>query len=595
MTWNLCSAPKDRDASAIVCNAGILTYRDLHARAEELAGRLARLGVSPGSLVALCLERSPEFVCAALAAFKAGAAYLPLDPAYPSGRLGFMLEDAGAAAVVGRGAFPDRLPRGAAAVLDLDRPADAAAAAPCCEPPEIRPEDLAYVIYTSGSTGQPKGVEVTHANLANLVEWHVTTFGVSAADRATLVSSPGFDAAVWELWPYLAAGAALYLPDEEARLSPEKMRDYLVANRITIAFLPTPLAERVMALDWPGDTALRYLLTGGDRLLRHPPAGLPFAVVNNYGPTECTVVATSGILSAGSGQVPPPIGRAIGNVEIRILDESLQPVPSGAAGEICIGGAGVARGYRKRACMNGESFIPDPFAKAPGARLYRTGDLGCYLPDGQIAFLGRRDEQLKIRGFRIEPGEIAAALNRHPAVGSAVVVARESPAGEKRLLAYLCRTGSATPSVSHLRDFLRETLPDYMIPSGFVFLDAFPLTPNGKVDRAALPEPENSPPALRPRTPVEERVSAILEDLLGGIEIGVSDNFFQMGGHSLLGAQVIARVRDLFGVEMPLRTLFDCPTVAEISAEIERAVAARVEAMSDEEAERLLLSFGENA
>lgn len=561
---------------AIVSSDGVVTRAELDSRAACVAWHLLSLGIAPGSLIAVCLERSPEWVASLLGIFKAGCAYLPLDPAYPADRLAFMLQDANVAALLAGSAI-EKLPRGPWLSVDVREAMRSKAPAQWDPAPPAAPGDLAYVIYTSGSTGQPKGVEVAHGSLSNLIDWHLRTFNVTGADRATLVSSPGFDAGVWELWPYLKAGASLYLPDEEVRLTPALLRDYLVSNRITISFLPTPLAERVMGLEWPKNTALRTLLTGGDRLLRHPPAGLPFTVVNNYGPTECTVVATSTALGAAhNGDLLPPIGLPIANTEIYILDERLKPVSNGAEGEIYIGGAGVARGYRNRAGATTERFIPHPFSTDSSARLYRTGDLAKYLPDGQIHFLGRTDEQVKIRGFRIEPAEIAAALNRHPNVRASFVVAHEFAPEDKRLVAYVVPAAGGRRDSRELREFLRASVPEYMVPSEFEFLDELPLTANGKVDRRALPMPRIAPQErrdARPRTPVEARFTAILAELLRVSDVGLEDNFFELGGHSLLGAQVIARVTEVFGVELSLRTVFDHPTAAEIAAEIERRAA----------------------
>jgi acyl-CoA synthetase (AMP-forming)/AMP-acid ligase II/acyl carrier protein len=466
-------------------------------------------------------------------------------------------------------------------------------------------------------------VQITHDSLLNLVFWHRRAFAVTAADRATQLAGPSFDATVWELWPYLTGGASVYLPDEETRSAPVRLRDWLVAQGITISFLPTALAERVMALEWPPQTALRILLTGADTLHHYPSPDLPFVVVNNYGPTECTVVATSGPVpptasvtgatpprarSVGAAHAraqpsgrahvsgperPPSIGRPIANTEVYILDDHLQPVPIGVPGELHIGGVGLARGYLNRPALTAEKFIPNPFSAEGGARLYKTGDQACYLPDGQIAFVGRIDDQIKIRGYRIEPNEIVAVLNRHPAVQMSLVVAREDTPGERRLVAYVVPTPGAQPSARALRGFLGTQLPDYMIPTAFVRLEAMPLTANGKVDRAALPAPDAANTSgdgafVAPRTPVEQRVAGIVAGLLGLEQIGMDDNFFLLGGHSLLGAQIIARVGDTFGVDLPLHILYDAPTVAELAAEIERVVLATLEEMSDDEIQRLL-------
>jgi acyl-CoA synthetase (AMP-forming)/AMP-acid ligase II/acyl carrier protein len=380
-----------------------------------------------------------------------------------------------------------------------------------------------------------------------------------------------------------------------------------------MAFLPTPLAESMIALEWPATVSLRFLLTGADRLQHYPPPTLPFAVINNYGPTEATVLVTSGrVLPTEHPDIPPPVGRPIANTQIYILDEQLRQVPIGEAGELYIGGVGLARDYLHRPALTNEKFIPNPFSSAYGARLYKTGDLACFLPDGQIAFLGRNDQQVKIRGHRVELGEIEAALNRHPVVQQAVVIAREDVPGEKRLAAYIVASQSPDVTtepgrqaqsvmglISQLRQTLIEQLPDYMIPTVFMLLDTLPLTPNGKVDRASLPAPDatNTPQCSEttaPTNPIEERLVRIMTALLNLEHVGRDDNFYMLGGHSLLGTQVIMRVSEEFGVDFPLRTLFEAPTVRQLAAEVERLIVARVEEMSDDEV-RLLLEQGNNA
>ncbi|HEU4587216.1 MAG TPA: non-ribosomal peptide synthetase [Gemmatimonadales bacterium] len=565
-------------APAVVTDSEALTYRELDDRANGLALRLRSLGVGRDVLVGLCLPRSPEMVAAALGILQAGGAYLPMDPAYPADRLAFMLDDAKAPVLVTNSDLARQLPVGQRALVDIDAQelAGPATASPSID---VSPADLAYVIYTSGSTGTPKGVELTHGGLANLVAWHQHAFAVTAADRASHVAGLGFDAAVWELWPYLAAGASVHLADEDTRNSAELLRDWLLVNRITIGFVPAPLAEQMLALEkeWPRTTDLRLLLTGGDVLHHYPPADLPCVLVNNYGPTECTVVATSApVPPDGSSTMPPPIGRAIDNTVVQLLDERLQPVAPGEPGEIYIGGAGLARGYHDRPELTAERFIPDPFGAEPGGRLYRTGDLGRLLPDGQIAFLGRIDDQVKIRGYRIEPGEISNALERHRGVRTSLVVAHAGQDGDKRLVAYVVLDSAEdAPTHSELREFLRESLPEFMLPAAFVRLDALPLTPHGKVDRAALPAPDlantlQDAVSTGPRSSTELRVAELVGELLGLEEIGLDDNFFLLGGHSLLGAQLIARLRDTFGVEIELRSLFEAPTVAALAAELER-------------------------
>jgi amino acid adenylation domain-containing protein len=579
---------------AIVSGSDALSYADLDRRANRLANYLIALGVGPETIVGLCLNRSTESVVCALAVLKAGGAYLPLDPAFPTERLHFLLSDASPAVLITREDLAGKLSYGQWKVISTDTDQNIEACSSDAPKITVSADQLAYVIYTSGSTGQPKGVEVTHKSLLNLVNWHTHEFAVTSQDKASHLAGVGFDAAVWEVWPYLTAGASLHLPDETTRVSPELLRDWLVAKQITISFLPTALAEAVMILDWPSTTALRYLLTGADTLHRYPTDNLPFELVNNYGPTECTVVATSGRVPAQTKPgALPTIGRPITNTHVYILDENRQPAPLGVPGELYIGGAGVARGYLNRPDLTTERFVCDPFSDQPNERLYKTGDMARHLDDGQIAYLGRIDEQIKILGYRIEPVEIEAAIDRHPAIESSVVTACGSTCEEKRLTAYLVMRNGTTPAAADLRAFLQNSLPDYMVPTVFVKLKALPLTPNGKVNRASLPEP-NAENTLRdevftaPHTPIEEKLATIVCSLLNLNEVSVNDNFFLLGGHSLLGTQLIVKIRDAFGVDLALRTLFDAPTISELSSEIERLILARVESMSEDEAMRLL-------
>ncbi len=478
------------DAIAVQGAATRLSYAALEARANQLAHHLGSLGVAREVPVGICLDRSIDRIVAKLAVLKAGGAFVPLDPNWPEARLRFVLDDGrvpvfvGASHQVGALGGPGR----AAVVLERDQaeidrfPASAPAVA-------IDDAALAYVVYTSGSTGEPKGVEITHGNLLNLIAWHRTRFDVTEADRAGHVAGLGFDAAVWEIWPYLCSGACIVLASERARLAAPLLRSWLIDEAVTIAFVPTPLAEPMITTAWPADTALRYLLTGGDTLHAHPRPDLPFAVINNYGPTECTVVATSGeVPRRQEADRLPTIGWPIANTTIHLLDEHGEPVPDGAIGEIHVGGAGVGRGYRGRPDLTAQRFVPDR-AGGAGARLYRTGDLGERHPDGQIAFHGRLDEQEKIRGHRVEPDEIARALNRHPLVAASVVIARSDGATDKELVAYVVPAAAGEPSAEELREALAATLPDYMIPARFVRLAALPLTASGKLDRHALPPP----------------------------------------------------------------------------------------------------------
>ena len=584
------------DKVALVMAPERLTYAELELRATQLANYLQSRGAGPEVLVGICLERSPEFVIAAMAILKCGAAYLPMDSAHPPERLRFIANDAAICLLVTQAKFAERFATLSIEVIALDAEKDAIQRQPTeSHEVELEIDHLAYVIYTSGSTGQPKGVEITHRNLSNLVSWHVGAFGLDSSARATFQAGVGFDAAVWEIWPALTVGASLYLPDESTRLAPESLRDWLVAQQITISFVPTAIAEQLIALPWPPETALRFLLTGADTLHRYPPPGLPFALVNNYGPTECTVVATSGVIAAeGDRDGLPSIGFPIDHVRIHIVDEQHQEVPNGATGEIYIGGAGVARGYRNRTDLTAERFVADPLSGEAG-RLYRTGDLARRLPNGEIAFLGRIDDQVKIRGYRIELGEINAVLSEHPSVQASVVIAREDAPGEKRLVAYVVPAAAFGRDEKGLREAIRRLLPDYMEPAAFVWMESLPLTPNGKVDRAALPpDIENDSRAgefVAPRTPVEETLAGIITEVLKLPRVSVHDDFFHLGAHSLLGAQVVARIRGVFGTDLKLLDVFDAPTVAELAVKIEQSLMLQLNAMSEAEVDAALAAF----
>ena len=563
--------------TAVFAGSRSLTRDALAKWSNRLAWQLRAGGVGTDVPVGLCLPRSLELVIGALGIMKAGGAYVPMDPGYPPDRLALMLEDTAAPVLVSTPDLARRLPCGAWTVMSVEAPPPDEC---CAEAPPIavNGSDLAYIIYTSGSTGKPKGVEITHRGLASLVSWHVEAFAVTASDKASHVAGLGFDAAVWEMWPYLAAGASLHLCDDTTRTSAELLRDWLLAQGITIGFVPTPLTERLLRSEWPETTALRVLLTGGDTLRHYPPPGLPFVLVNNYGPTECTVVATSGIVryEDGGGEMPS-IGRPIANTQVYVLDGDRLPVRPGTVGEIYVGGDGVARGYHKRPELTAQMFVDDPFV--PGSRLYRTGDLGRIRADGQIDFGGRIDEQIKIRGYRIEPNEIVMALNAHPDIHDSLIVTRDDAAVGSSLIAYLVLDPAATLTRSALRTFLRGALPEYMLPASFIRIETFPLTPNGKIDRAALPAPDETntltddAPAL-PHTSIEGQVAEILSSLLRLKNIGRDDNFFLLGGHSLLGAQLIARLRTAFDVEIALQQLFEAPTVSGLAAEIGRLTGA---------------------
>jgi amino acid adenylation domain-containing protein len=548
-------------------------YAGLLADADAIASRLVAAGVKPGAVVAVCLPRGIAQVTALLAAWRAGAAYCPLDPAWPEARLQALVAELGAAAIVTEmegiaGATPVVSPEGAAVAGFL--------------PARVSRDDTAYVIFTSGSTGKPKAVEVSHDNLAALIAWHNEAFEVRAGTRTSHLAGLGFDASAWEVWPTLAAGGTLALVDDATRLDAAALRDWLSAHHIEVAFTPTALAEPMVAMDWPADAGLRVLLTGADKLTVRPKPGQPFVFVNNYGPTESTVVATSGVVSP-DGDGLPPIGRAIAGTTIHLLDSTGQPVADGEEGEIWIGGAQVAQGYRGDPALTAERFVTHP----EYGRLYRTGDLGARLPSGEIAFRGRVDQQVKVRGHRIEPAEIAAQLNKLDPVETSAVVLRD---GE--LVAYIVPAGAVTATA--LRTALAATLPDYMVPSRFAKLPALPLNASGKLDATALPNPlacaldDDAAPARAPASPTEARLLDIVREVIGRDDIGVDDDFFQMGGHSLLGTQVVVRARDAFGVELTLFHLFEGRTAATLAATIEALVMEKLASLSDDDLRRMV-------
>ncbi|WP_313707973.1 non-ribosomal peptide synthetase, partial [Planktothrix agardhii] len=574
------------NAVAVVFEEQELTYNELNCRANQLAHYLQSLGVKPDELVGICVERSLEMIVGLLGILKAGGAYVPLDPEYPQERLSFMLEDAGLKVLLTQQKLIDKLCESQANINIVCVDADL----PVIFKEEqknlittIKSSNLAYVIYTSGSTGIPKGVLVTHQGLLNLVFWHQNTFEITNLDKATQLAGTGFDAAVWELWPYLTAGASIYLVKPEILTSLVELQKWLAAKKITISFLPTPIAEQLLLLEWTEiNVSLRTLLTGGDKLNQYPSNFIPFQVVNNYGPTENTVVTTSGVVISGekNNSLSPAIGRPIFNTQIYILDSNLQPVPVGILGEIHISGAGLARGYLNRPELTEEKFIPNPFSNYSDSRLYKTGDLARYLPDGNIEYLGRIDNQVKIRGFRIELGEIETVLSQYSAVKTAIVMAREDETEQKRLVAYVVSQAEGISAqqeqsllpVTELRQFLKAKLPEYMVPSAFVILESLPLTSNGKVDRRALPAPDfqSEEQYVAPRNPIEEILASIWVKVLKVEQVGIHDNFFELGGHSLLATQLISRIRKAFKVEMPLRELFVAPTVAALAQVIKR-------------------------
>ncbi|MDQ3982995.1 MAG: amino acid adenylation domain-containing protein, partial [Actinomycetota bacterium] len=563
------------DDVAVVTDRGRLTYAELDRDADAVAAALVRRGVAHGSVVALLVERGLPMVPSMLGILRAGCAYLPLDPSYPPRRLTFMLEDSGAAALLGDARPPGlRIPPGVGVIES----ADSAASAPRRG---LHPHDAAYVIYTSGSTGRPKGVVVEHASLARFTSAIAREFALTPRDRVLQFSSLGFDTAVEEIWPTLTAGATLVLRDRHA-WDPEELARKVDELGITVLDLPTAYwhelasacAEGIDVRDRP---SLRLVVIGGEAMspartrlwLESSPR--PVRLSNTYGPTETTVTATAfDVTDSGESVRSIPIGRPLAGVGAYVLDGSLEPIPPGVMGELFVGGAGVARGYLGRPALTAERFLPDPFAARRGARMYRTGDRARLRRDGVLEFAGRTDHQVKVRGFRIEPGEVEAALAAHDAVEHAVVVA--SSGDNPGLVGYL--VGTADPSA--LREWLRDRLPEHMIPSAFVEIAELPLTPSGKVDRNALAAREPDAPArdvVAPRTPAEEVLTSIWQKLLGAEHVGIHASFFDLGGHSLLATQLVSRIRHDFGVSLPLRTVFEWPTIAGLAAVIEGAAA----------------------
>ncbi len=568
-------AARTPGAIAVAADGERLTYAELEARAEALAARLRAAGVRPDDRVGLLVERGADAVVGVLGILRAGGAYLPLDPGSPDERLLFMLEDSGAEVLVTHAPLAGRPAGFGGARVD--------AACGGAEPPVLpaesvhspSPRNLAYVVYTSGSTGAPKGVLVEHRGLVNYLSWFGgEVLGGEALDLP-LVSRLAFDAHVRQLFPPLLRGGAVWVLPEAVAGDPRALLEAISAReRVGFGGVPSlwsAMLELVRSGEAPRPAGLRAVLLGGEalgpELAERTRATFPDAAVwNHYGPTEATVNTTVARVRGG-GRVG--IGRPVANVRVRLLDRAGSPVPVGVPGELYVGGPGVARGYLGRPELTAERFVPDPWADEPGARMYRSGDRARWRPDGELDYVGRTDFQLKLRGFRIEPGEVEAVLERHPAVREAVVVARGG-----RLVGYLVARGGAGPSPAELRAWLGERLPEHMVPAALVVLETLPLTVNGKVDRRALPEPEEDGGFVAPRTPAEEILAGIYETVLGAGRVGAGDDFFALGGHSLLAARLVSRVREAFRVEVPLRAVFEAPTVAGLAERVDAALRA---------------------
>jgi amino acid adenylation domain-containing protein len=633
-------AERTPEAVAVVSASHQLTYRELNQRANQLARYLVKLGVGPEVRVALCVERSMEAVIGILAILKAGGAYLPLDPEYPKKRLAFMLEDSGAQVLLTQSKLlsqpnmtDDRRPQTdddarsftpqrssvigfRSSVICLDKDWTAIGAENDTNiGRDVTSDNLAYVIYTSGSTGNPKGVLIDHRSIARHCHDARKEYALGPEDRVLQSSSLSFDVSLEQIFPILLVGGGLVL-GKIGPWDPTDLQREIVDSELTVINVPAAfwgeLARRWSRADLSASKQLRLIVVGGDLMptkdlgIWQQSAMNSARLLNAYGPTEATITATTFEIHPHAYNVAPPeripIGRPFGGRRIYLLDARMQPVPVGVPGEAHIGGAALARGYLNRPDLTAEKFIPNPFSTEPGARLYKTGDRARYLPDGNIEFLGRMDHQVKIRGFRIELGEIETALADHPGVRQSAAIVREDEPGNKRLVAYVVAKPEFALATTDLRGFLKDKLPEYMIPSAFVMLDALPLTPNGKVDRKVLPAPDQSRPEqenpfVPPSTVAEKTIAEIWAHVLKVDRVGIHDNFFESGGHSLLATQVMSRVCAAFQVELPLRSLFETPTVAGLAAQVAQtkappeetaSVLAELESLSDEQAQLLL-------
>ncbi len=565
-------------APAVVFEGQELTYRQLNERANQLAHYLRRLGVGAESVVGVFMERSLDMVIALLGIWKAGGAYTPLDPALPQERLHFLLEDLKAGTrqqailLLTQAHLAARLPAQNTHVVYLDTAWQHLSSERCDNPVRnVIPANLAYIIYTSGSTGNPKGVQISHRAVVNFLMSMRQRPGLTADDTLLSITTLSFDIAALELFLPLVVGARLIVASGELLTNGAALAGALERFNVTV-MQATPVSwHLLLAAGWQGNPCMR-IFCGGEALpleLARQLLSRSASLWNLYGPTETTIWSTVSEIEPGDSIIS--IGRPIANTELYVLDKQLQPVPIGVPGELYIGGVGVARGYLNRPDLTTERFIPSPFSQVPGERLYRTGDLVRYLPDGAIEYLGRMDYQVKLRGFRIELGEIETILRRHPAVYSVVAMVREDQPGDKSLVAYLVPHllpgEGPTVSTGDLRAYLQKWLPEYMVPSVFVWLEALPLTPNGKVNRRALPPPEKKQLErqigyIAPRTPVEQKLADLWAELFQLEQVGVTDNFFELGGHSLIAIRLIGQIQALFQIPLPLRTLFESPTVA---------------------------------
>ena len=578
-------ATRTPNAIAVSMGSDALSYAELDMRSNRLARYLTKLGVRLETPVGVCVTRAPSMLVALLGVLKASGAYLPLDPSFPRERLSFMVRDAGARVIVTQASLRDawREHEGLACVsLDADAEAvgrESGAAVSSA----AQPDSLAYVIYTSGSTGRPKGVQIEHSSLTNLLYSMLKEPGVAPEDRLLAVTTLSFDIAAPELFLPLLVGARVVVASREDASDGKRLAALMASEQVSV-MQATPSTWRMLAESgWKGDARLKALC-GGEALTRELADELlerTGSLWNVYGPTETTIWSTLERVEPGTDSIT--VGRPLGNTSVYLLDEHRQLVPMGAYGELCIGGAGVARGYQGRDSLAAERFITNPFGPDPiavsGSSVFRTGDIARYRPDGRLEVAGRIDHQVKIRGFRIELGEIESVLDTQAKIKQAVVVVREDTVADKRLVAYFVSNGDSIPSVTELREHLTKKLPDYMLPTAFVELDTFPLTLNGKVDRNELPAPEDSPSKAQseyvaPRTPIEEKLAEIWKDLLGLDRVGAGDNFFELGGHSLMAVRLFNRIEERFGFRLPLATLFQSASLGELATAVGEATEA---------------------
>jgi amino acid adenylation domain-containing protein len=560
------------DAVAVVFEEQQLTYRELNARANQLANYLKKLGVKPEVLVGICVERSLEMVVGLLGILKAGGAYVPLDPAYPKERLALVVSDSQMSLLLTQKSLLGRLPAHQSNLicLDTDWSIISQQSQQNLES-RVTGGELAYVIYTSGSTGKPKGVQISHSALSNFLHSMRQAPGLSEQDTLLAVTTYSFDIAALELFLPITVGARLVLVSQETALDGTRLSAELTHSKATVMQATPATWQLLLATGWQGNPQLK-ILCGGEALPRDLANQLLHrcdSLWNMYGPTETTIWSAACQVETDNRIVP--IGHPIANTEFYILDQHSQLVPVGVPGELHIGGAGLARGYLNQPELTAAKFIPNPYTNQVGERLYKTGDLARYCSNGHIEFLGRIDHQVKLRGFRIEVGEIEARLTQYPSVREAVVTLREDEPGDKRLVAYLVSQHESSPTISELRSFLREKLPDYMVPSFFEMLEALPLTPNGKVDRKALPAPDSLRPQLeatyvKPKTDLEKTIATVWQKVLKLETVGIHDNFFDLGGHSLLIVQVHSELCQLLKADFSMLELFRYPTISSLAS-----------------------------